>query len=139
MKSLDTIIKLLDHKTNEIKSRIAQHEKNKSELLDLQKKMHYELQNERETVAANPDFAITFAAYERMINERQETIKIALRDTEKQLNLLKNEMLNLFGEIKKYEILKAKKLKEKLQKEAALEAKTLDEIALRISINNTNS
>lgn len=130
MKSLNTLVKISTQKLDELRRIVAKHEKEREQLIDYNNKMEDELENERAIASKDPTTSAMFDNYKKMIRERQVIIVKSVKDLDKRLSNLKEEIAIEFGEVKKYETLLARKAIEVRNKELAEETKMLDEIGV---------
>lgn len=130
MKSLETLIKVHQQELDEKRQEITSLEEEKVQLKRWAAEMEKELQTEREFVAQNPHLAITYDRYRKTITQRQKNMRETLVDIDARLFMLREQLAQLFGEVKKYELILDRKRLEATKERQARETKTLDEIAM---------
>ena len=122
MKSIETLIKINKQALDEKRQELVELEGQKDQLIEWQKKMDKELHKETEFAVKNPEVSMTFEQYRDMIQGRQSNLKSVLNDINGQIENVAEQITQLFGEVKKYEIVEqqklAKILKEQKQKES---------------------
>lgn len=136
MKSIELLIKLHKRELDELQKTVAKHESEKEQLIDYYNKMEDDLAQEYEVAVEDVTMGAAFANYRNFIRDRQKTITKAVRDLEKKIEILKLQITEKFSELKKYEILEARKLQELLHNEKAKETRQLDEMAVSSYLNN---
>lgn len=130
MKSIETLIKVSKQELDTKRKELKEIEEQKQQLLKWQKEMDDELKREEKFAAENPHVSMTFDSYRQMVNKRQQNMQIALHDIANQIEAVTTQISQLFGEVKKYEIVQQQKLTQLLKEQKKKEAKALDEIAL---------
>jgi|GEM_PF-6581705 len=130
MKSINTLIKINTRELDELRKIVAKSEEEIDKLIFYNNKMEAELELEHALVTQNPEMGVMFTNYKRMIRDRQANIEGSLRDIERRLESLKEQIAVKFNEVKKYEILLATKLEELRKKELSDETKELNEMAI---------
>jgi hypothetical protein len=129
MKSIKTLIKLSKQQLDEKRRELVECEKNKEKLLEYSRLMKEELMVEAEFAAKSPELAITFDNYRKTILEKQGNIVLAVRDLDRQIAVIAEEIREVFGEIKRYEVFLQQKLLEEEKELKNKESKFLDAIA----------
>jgi flagellar FliJ protein len=130
MKSIETLIKINKQALDEKRQELVELESQKEQLIQWQDKMKQEMDKESEFVSKNPEMSFTFGFYRELIKGRQANLKIALEDINTQIDSITEEITEIFGEMKKYEIVEQQKLRKILKEQKYKETKALDEIAL---------
>jgi phage tail tube protein FII len=134
MKSIKTLIKLSKQQLDEQRRTLVEKQKQKEQLLEYSKMMADELKVEEEFAAKNPELSITFDSYRKSIMEKQFNIRMGVDDLDKQMIYITNKITELFGEVKRYEIVLEQQTLRELKERQDKENKILDEIGL----NNYN-
>lgn len=138
MKSIKTIIKLHTRELDEMRQAVVQCERDKEQLIDYSNKMEDELAREHIIATNDPAMGAMFTKYRNVIRERQDVIAQSLKDLDKRIAILKENIAIKFGEVKKYEILLASKIKEQIKQEHARETRELDAIAVGNYLDNND-
>lgn len=129
MKGIDTLIKLHKRTLDELRRRIVGLETQKQQLLDTSKKLDEELRYEMEMATQKLEMSGFFAGFSKRIQERQKSIAQEVKKLDKQIAKLTDEARLAFGEVKKYEIVKANAEKRAAKERERKETIALDEIA----------
>lgn len=138
MRSIETLIKIKKKELDEKRLEISSLETQKQEILSYSEQMAADLSAEEEFAARDPYAAMTFDSYRNKIKERQQNIKMTVKDIDRQANVINNEMSDIFTEMKKYEIILRKKIEEEKAEEKSKEEKALNEIALNNYLQNSD-
>lgn len=136
MHSLETIIKLQKSELDKKRIDITELENQKDEVLAYYDKLHAELEKEKAYAAENPEFAMTFESFRQITTDRQNNIKYTVKSIDKEIQRLNAEIADLFGEMKKYEILLQKHILEEQRNEKKKEEIVLNEIAINRHIRD---
>ena len=138
MKSLNTIIKLHTRELDELRKAVVQYENEKEQLITYNNRMEEALEREHLIATNNPETGTMFANYRIFIRSKQDVIVKSLKDLDKKIATLQENIAFKFGEVKKYEILLASKITQQIKQENALETKELDAIAIGNYLENVN-
>lgn len=130
MKSIKTLIKISKQKLDEKRRELFELETQKEQMLEYSKLMAEELVVEREFAAREPWASITFDSYKKKIFEKQTNIAMVIKDLERQAVIITDEIRELFGEVKKYEIILEQKILAEENERKSREDKVLDEVGL---------
>ncbi len=131
MKGLTTLIKLRKRDIDELKKRMAVLEDKRDSYLQQSQKLQDDLQNELDLSAELADMGNFFGDFSNHIKKKRQKIAKDVVELTARINKLTDEIADLFGEMKKYEIaeqraaLRRKKAKDKKQQQQ------LDEVASR--------
>ena len=131
MKGLKTLIKLRKRDIDELKKRMAALEDKRDSYMQQSQKLQEDLENELQLSAELADMGNFFGDFSNHIKKKRQKIAKDVVELTGRINKLTDEIADLFGEMKKYEIaeeramVRAKKAKEKKQQQQ------LDEVALR--------
>jgi flagellar FliJ protein len=136
MKSIKTLIKLSKQKLDEKRRELAELEKQREQLIEYSNLMTEELRVEQEFAAREPEMSITFDSYRKRIMEKQANITFALREISRQSLVISDAIAELYGEMKKYEIVLEQKILEEANERKIRDGKVLDEIARGNYIKN---
>lgn len=109
---------------------IVRLEKQKEQLNSYHEQMRIELESEYQFILKEPEFSGSFGSYKNKITERQNNINLAVKDINKMLAKLNEEIAIIFGEVKKYEIILDQKKQQQIKEESEKEDKFLNEMAL---------
>lgn len=131
MNTLETLIKLTDNKLNEQRKIIVEIRKQIDNFLEAIKKLNTDLEFERETAKIKIEVAHAFANYAIENLRRQQMYYEEIDRLKVRESHVQAYVLEIFEELKKYEIANDNKLR--LQKEEALkeEAKVLNEFGIK--------
>lgn len=138
MKTLQTLIKIHKRDLDDKRRELVALEEQKAELLEFSKQMKEELAAESELASADPSMSLTFNNYRNMIKNRQATIAGILSELKVKMDSLSYAISEIYGEVKKYEIILQQKIDKKTQEEKSQENKVLDEVAINGYLNREN-
>lgn len=131
MKGLTTLIKLRKRDIDELKKRMAVLEDKRDSYLQQSQKLQDDLQNELDLSIELAGLGNFFGDFSNHIKKKRQKIALDVVELTGRINKLTDEIADLFGEMKKYEIaeeraaLRRKKAKDKKQQQQ------LDEVASR--------
>lgn len=129
MKGLDTLIKLKKRDLDDIRRELGSLENQKQQLIDASQKLSEDLRREIETAGRQPEMSQFFGGFSKRIKNRQEEIAQEVKNLDKKIEVIREQVREAFGELKKLEIAKQQK-KQREEKEAQRkETIQLDEIA----------
>lgn len=130
MKSLKTLIKINKLSLDEKRQELVELEEQKTQLLQWQETMREELEKEFQFAVNNPEMSGTFDSYRKKIVQRQLNMDIVLKDLNLQIEQKLLQIADLFGEVKKYEIIQQQNAEKAAKEQKTKETKFLDEIAI---------
>ncbi len=128
MKGLKTLIKLHRRNLDEKRRDLVVLEEGKYKLMEVQVKLQQELKDEQKLAAQSGDVISMYAPYAKRMLKKQKMLTLAIMDHERKIETLTETITNLFGELKKFEILKTKQDAEEALKEKHREQVELDDI-----------
>ena len=131
MKSIQTLIKLqqrqLDEKRRVLKQLLEQEEALKTKKEAFKKSII----DERIRALEDVQTAYTLAAFIKMTEQNIELVSVQIIRTQQQVEEVRNEIAEIFRELKRYEIYDEMKEAETKVKEDLREQKEMDEMGLR--------
>lgn len=130
MKSINTLIKINSRELDELRKEVVRQEEEKQRLIDENNNMEEQLQREHVLASNDPEMGVAFANYRRFIRGKQANIEKSLKNLDKRIDALKEDIAVKFGEVKKYEILLSSKMLEEQKKISDMENKEMDAIAI---------
>lgn len=139
MKSINTLIKLNSRELDELRKAIASLEDEKDRLINDNNRMEEQLQREHALASSDPEMGIAFANYRRFVRAKQTEISKSIRNIDKKIEILKDDIADKFSEVKKYEVLLATRLNIEKKNQQDIETKELNEIALNHYLNSENN
>ncbi len=130
MADLYSLVKLhqheLDEKTRELKKfydKLEKTEQNKQKIQDM-------LENEKKLLQENTqDVHFSFANFQEKAKSDILKINKSIDVIEKQIFVIRDEMLDIYAEMKKYDMVQQEREKIEAEAQRLKETKTLDEIA----------
>jgi flagellar protein FliJ len=129
MKGIDTLIKLHKRTLDELRKQIGALENQKQKLIQLSKKLDDDLRSEMKVAAETPEMGRFYTGFSKRIQERQKEIGAEVRKIDNAISALTDEAREAFGEVKKFEIVRANAEKRGQKEAARKETIALDEIA----------
>ena len=131
MKSIQTLIKLQQRQLDE-KRRVLKHLQEKEELLRAKKEeLKCSIIEERKKASGDLQASVTLPAFIKMTQQNIEIVGEQITLTQAQAETVRNEIAEIFGELKRYEIYDEIKEAEATLKESQREQKEMDEMGLR--------
>lgn len=130
MKSLHNLIKLNDKKLDELRQNLGALYNELEKLEKIILVLKNQLAKEAKFVEDNPEYSRSFPIFLQTNLDNQANIEKLIEDTNNKINLVMDQIFEVFSDKKKYEIILKIKLEEELKKEKAIETKFLDEIAI---------
>lgn len=117
----------LDEKQKELKElydRLEQLEKQQQKLLDA-------MEREKRAVEENGgDIHFTYAGFRRKAEQERDALAGDIKKLEQKIFTVRDQMLDIFGEMKRYNIAQDLRLRLEADERRLAETKSLDEIAL---------
>lgn len=138
MKSINTLIKMNTRELDELRKEVVKLEEEKQRLIDNNNNMEEQLQREHILASNDTEMGIAFANYRRFIRSKQAEILKSLKNLEKKIDSLKEDVATKFSEVKKYEILLNSKMLEEQKKISDMENKEMDSIAINNHLKEDN-
>jgi flagellar export protein FliJ len=130
MKSLNTLIRQQKQKVDELRRKFGALENQKQQLIKRSEALAEELKREVELAAETPEMGGFFGDFADRIKKRRGELALEMAKLEKQLQALVEEVRLAFSELKKFEIVRDKRLEEMRKKRDQQEAEQLDEVAI---------
>lgn len=129
MKALNTLIRLSKKTLDELRRNMADLENQKSALEQTILSLKKDLDTEVDLAKKQVEMSTFFGEFAKRIKNRQDAIRVEIKNIDAQIVKLNNEIFIAFTELKKYEI-----ARDNVKKKAAFEASRketimLDEIA----------
>lgn len=131
MKSLNTLIRLQKRKVDDLRRNLAQIENQKQQMLDRIAALEDELQRELQLGEKSPEMAAFFGDFVGRIRKRKLEITEEIKKIEKKIDVAREQVRLAFGELKRYEIVRDRRLEEAKKLREKREGEELDEIALQ--------
>ncbi|TVQ81708.1 MAG: hypothetical protein EA357_11780 [Micavibrio sp.] len=133
MGSLDTLIRISKHELDEKRRALKELYDTLNAYEDAKQALKDGIAREQKALDGQEWNAhLTYAAFHRKSEKEIAELSKKIATVEKEIFVLRDEMLEVFGEMKRYDI--ANELRRRIEDEARrlAETKTLDEIALEI-------
>ncbi len=130
MKSLPTLIKLHRSRLDEKRRQLVELQKSYAEMEEMKARVEASYKQELELAVQNPTDAYTFGAYSKRTKKTQSVIKKTLSDLQLSMDFTTREIAEIYGEVKRYEILKDIHDERLLKEQVRLEQIMLDEIGM---------
>lgn len=131
MKALKTLIRLQRRTLNELRKQLGALERQRAVLVQASIKLAQELQNEIELASDLPEMGNFFGNFSRRIQDRQEFISAEVRKLDIEAEKVRQEMMEAYSEVKKYEIALDNWTKAQNREIERKENNALDEIGLQ--------
>lgn len=131
MADLNALIRLHKHELDEKRRALGELYSMMAELERERREMERAFEREKEAVKDNESIHFTFASYVEKMKQQQKMLDQKSLQLEKKIESAKEDMMNTFSELKKYEMTQAER--DRLAEEERLmkESQALDEIALQ--------
>ena len=129
MKGLNTLIRLSKRALDELLRNLVSLENQKEQLQQAIRALQKELENEVALAGRQPEMSNFFGEFAKRIKNRQATLQEEIRDIDKKIAKLNEEISEAYGELKKYEIAKENMIARQKAEAARKETIELDEIA----------
>ncbi len=135
MKAISTLLKISQKKLDKLlldkKTLLARLEETQNQLEITQNEIKSEVNN-----YSNSEYGFFLDKYLKGAKAKLDSFQKAIKNFERQIEILNGEIMEYFAEIKRYEIIAAKQKKELLLKEQKQEMKILDELTIAKYNNN---
>lgn len=128
-KTLTTLIRFRKRQLDELRRRLTALESQKEQLIRRLETIRRELLREQEMASRQPEMSGFYGNYAERIRNRELEIAQEIGKLDRQMNQLSEQIRDSFGELKKFEILRERKLKEQREQEDRRETAQLDDIA----------
>lgn len=128
MKSLKTLIRLHKQQLDALRQELGQWQDRRQRFVQASETLAGQLRHELQVASDYPEMTNFFGQFSKHIEEQQENIKQQIMRVDRQIGILQEQILQAFGEVKKYEIALEVQREEKRQREERLEQAMLDEI-----------
>lgn len=129
MKNLDTLIRNHQWKLDQKRRSLQDLETLIADLHKQSKDLESELIEETEFALKTPESSMTLENYTNDVQNRQKFIEETIDKLEKEVSLKKEEVLEAFRELKKFELTKEHIAKTKKKQKLKKEQKLLDEVS----------
>jgi len=131
MKKIALLIKLINNQIDEVKQKIGDLELQKRQFEELLGQLQAELIMERKLAEKSLELREVFSNYTKINITKQVGYRKNISALKREIEMLQEELAELFSELKKFEIYQEKQAEEVKEEELKLEMKLLDEMALR--------
>jgi len=131
MSGLKTLIKLRKRDIDELKKRMAVLEDKRDSYLAQSQKLQDDLENELQLSAELADMGSFFGDFSNHIKKKRQKIAKDVVELTGRINILTDEIADLFGEMKKYEIAEERAKARKKKARDKKQQQQLDEVASR--------
>lgn len=132
MKGLDGLIRLHKWKLDEKRQVLAELERLaarlRQELLDLER----EVAEEQKVAKSSPEAMVTYGQYANAVIARRNTLTQSQSEVEQRMRGALDEVTQAFRELKKYELVKARRDKTAQETEKRQQQAVLDELGLTL-------
>ncbi|MEZ5690840.1 MAG: flagellar FliJ family protein [Rickettsiales bacterium] len=129
MKKYNTLIRLHKRKLDALRRQVGDLEGQKAQLHKSIDSLRAEMKKEMELAGTQPEMANFFGQFAGRIKARQDEIYQEIKELDKKIFELNNQIIAIFQEMKKYEIAKENAIMKQKEKEKRKETIELDEIA----------
>jgi hypothetical protein len=128
-KSLTTLIKLHRRKLDDMRKELVVLLSARDQCVEHLANLAHEMEEEKKA-AATDEGRFIYANYLKHAKQRQARLESILRDAEEKIFFLEEGMKDEFAEVKKFEIMKARKEREIFDEAEKREREMLDEVGL---------
>ena len=132
MNGLDGLIRLNKWKLDEKRLALAELERLAQRLRDQLSALERELAAEQKIAAGSLEAGIAYAHYANAVIGRRMTLSKSLAEVEGQIRLALDEVAEAFRDLKKFDIVKARRDRESAEKAKRLQQAQLDEMGLQL-------
>ncbi len=129
MKTLNTLIKYHQQQLDVLRRQMVSLESQKGQLLAMVDRIRAEMQREIELAQKTAEIGMLFGDYVKRIREREKNAHKEVKEIEKKMDVLRDDIRAAFTELKKFETARDNRKKEWRQKADRRETEQLDEIA----------
>jgi flagellar export protein FliJ len=129
MKTLNTLIKFHQQQLDVLRRQMGSLESQKGQLLAMVERIRDEMKREIELAQKNAELGMLFGDYVKRIRAREVAAHKEVKELEKKMDVLREEIRDAFIELKKFETARDNRKKELRQKADRRETEQLDEIA----------
>lgn len=131
MKSITTLLRVKQREMDVLKRQQALLENQREEVKGRMARLHQQLLDEMKSAENMPEMSHFFGDFSVTIKKRQEQMAVHLGKLDVELEKLTVQLLERFGEMKKYELALANWKKRKAETENRRSQQYMDEVAIR--------
>lgn len=131
MKSLLTLIKLHTRALDGLRRTLAEQERQKEKLEELQAYMEEALRKEIALASEQPEMSRFFGDYAKRMRERKEVVTAEIKKTVVAIEATRRQISDRYAELKKYEISLENQKKSAQEAQNKKEQAGLDDVALQ--------
>lgn len=132
MKSLNTLIRLHRQKMDELRQELVQWQERRARFVQASETLAAQLARELKMAGEYPEMGGFFGQFSKHIGERQDSIRQQIVRADRQIGAIQAHIFQAFGEMKKYEIARDRRLEEERRERELKEQAALDEIGARM-------
>lgn len=132
MKGLEQLIRLHRWRLDEKRQVLAELERLAARLRQEQADLEREVAQEQKIAAASPDAMVTYGQYANAVIARRATLAQSLSEIEGRTRAALDAVAQAFRELKKYELVKARRDRTAEEKEKRQQQAVLDELGLTL-------
>jgi flagellar export protein FliJ len=132
MNGLDGLIRLNKWKLDEKRLALAELERLAARLRDQLTMLEREMAAEQKVAAGSVEAGIAYGHYAKGVIVRRATIKQSLAEVEGQIRLALDDVAEAFRDLKKFDIVKARRDRDAAEKAKRLQQSQLDEMGLQL-------
>lgn len=132
MNGLEGLIRLNKWKLDEKRLALAELERLAQRLRDQLLSLERELAAEQKIAGESAEASMSYAYYADAVMTRRETINRSLAEVEGQIRLALDEVAEAFRDLKKFDIVKARRDREAAEKAKRVQQSLLDEMGLQL-------
>ncbi|HEY4133663.1 MAG TPA: flagellar export protein FliJ [Alphaproteobacteria bacterium] len=132
MNGLDGLIRLNKWRLDEKRQALAELERLASRLREQMTMLEQELAAEQRIAATSAEAVITYGHYANAVIVRRETLNKSLAEVEGQIRHALDDVAEAFRELKKFDIVKARRARDAAEKSKRLQQAQLDELGLTL-------
>lgn len=132
MNGLDGLIRLNKWRLDEKRLALAELERLAQRMRDELSSLERELIAEQKIAAGSTEAAISYANYANAVIGRRMTLNKSISEVESQIRLALDDVAEAFRELKKFDIVKARRDREGAEKAKRFQQAQLDEMGLQL-------
>lgn len=132
MNGLEGLIRLNKWKLDEKRQALAELERLAQRLRDQMSALERELAEEQKVAATSVEASLSYGHYANAVIARRATLGKSLAEVEVQIRAALDEVADAFRDLKKFDIVKARRDRESVEKAKRLQQAQLDEMGLQL-------
>lgn len=129
MRSLDALIRLAKFKVDELQKQLADIDEARGRLEQQVEDLERQVPEEQVAANASKEGFLAYGSYAQAVIQRKNNLRASMGDVEAQAAVLRAQLDEAFGELKKFEVMEERRRAGAKSKRARREQAELDEVA----------